>query len=54
MLVSDYPVIAHNSFDPLNGNLILTSDDVIEIECSVANGIDVTISLLEIANATAT
>lgn len=52
MLVNAYPVIANNSFDPLSGNLILTARDVLYVQSSVAGGIDVTIGLLEIANAT--
>ena len=50
-LVTDYPVIPNNAFDPLSGNLILGANDVLTIQSSVA-GVDVIVSLLEIANAT--
>ena len=53
-LVKDYPVLANNAFDPLNGNLVLTSKLGLYILCNVAGVVDVTVSLLEIANATAT
>lgn len=53
-LVKDYPVLANNAFDPLNGNLVLTSKLGLYIQCNVAGVVDVTLSLLEIANATAT
>lgn len=53
-LVTDYPVLANNAFDPLNGNLVLTSKLGLYIQCNVPNVVDVTVSLLEIANATAT
>jgi len=53
-LVKDYPVLANNAFDPLNGNLVLTAKLGLYILCNVPNVVDVTVSLLEIANATAT
>jgi hypothetical protein len=53
VLVNDYPLIPYNAFDPLSGNLVMTSGDQLMVECSVANGCDVVVSLLEIANATA-
>jgi hypothetical protein len=53
-LVSDYSVLPNNAFDPLNGNLVLTSKLALIIQADVPNAIDVTVSLLEIANATAT
>lgn len=53
-LVKDYPILANNAFDPLSGNLVLTSRLGLYVECNVAGVVDVTVSLLEIANATAT
>ena len=53
-LVTDYNVLPNNAFDPLNGNLVLTSKLGLFIQADVAGVIDVTVSLLEIANATAT
>lgn len=53
-LVSDYSVLPNNAFDPLNGNLVLTSKLALIIQADIANVVDVTVSLLEIANATAT
>ena len=53
-LVSNYPVIPNNAFDPLNGNLVMTAGDILYVKSSSATGdIDVVVSLLEIANATA-
>jgi hypothetical protein len=52
-LVEDYSVIASNAFDPLNGNLVLTSNLALVVETDTPNYVDVTVSLLEIANATA-
>lgn len=53
-LVQDYPVIPYNAFDPLSGNLVLTSGDQLQVQGNFANGIDVIVTLLEIANASAT
>lgn len=53
-LVENYNVIANNAFDPLNGNLVLTSNLGLYVKCSAKNAVDVVLSLLEIANATAT
>lgn len=52
-LVNDYEVLPNNAFDPLNGNLVLTSKLGLYIQADIANVVDVTVSLLEIANATA-
>lgn len=52
-LVQNYPVIAANAFDPLSGNLVLTDGDILQIKTDTANGVDVIVTLLEIANATA-
>lgn len=52
-LVYNYPLIANNAFDPLSGNLVLASNDQLWIQCPLAISCDVTLSLLEIANATA-
>lgn len=62
-LVNDYTIIPNNAFDPLNGNLIMTAGDTLRVQISnpaaetvntaTANCVDVTTSLLEIANATA-
>lgn len=56
-LVKAYPVVPANAFDPLSGNLSLGAYDQIWVRYSVAggasNGCDVVVSLLEIANATA-
>lgn len=52
-LVKDYSVIANNAFDPLNGNLVLTSKLALIVETDSPGFVDVTVSLLEIANATA-
>lgn len=52
-LVSNYPLIGNNAFDPLSGNLVLSDNDQLWLKTSVANTCDVTVSLLEIANATA-
>lgn len=53
-LVENYPLVAQNAFDPLSGNLALTSNDQLWIQTSSADSCDVIVSLLEIANATAT
>jgi hypothetical protein len=52
-LVNGYPLISNNAFDPLSGNLVLSENDQLWIETDTANTCDVTVSLLEIANATA-
>jgi hypothetical protein len=53
MLVYNYPVLGNNAFDPLSGNLILGANDVLQVQTDVAGSIDVVVSLLEVANATA-
>lgn len=53
-LVEDYPLVARNAFDPLSGNLVLSANDQLWVQTSVANSCDVIVSMLEIANATAT
>ena len=63
-LVNDYTIIPNNAFDPLNGNLIMSSGDSLVVQVSnppgettntgTDNCVDVVVSLLEIANATAT
>ena len=50
-LVQNYPVVSANAFDPLSGNLVLTAGDTIQVQSSIANGIDVIVTLMEIANA---
>lgn len=52
-LVEDYPLVAQNAFDPLSGNLVMGEGDQLWIQTSSANSCDVIVSLLEIANATA-
>ncbi len=53
-LVYNYPLIANNAFDPLSGNLVLASNDQLWVQCPIAGvTCDITVSLLEIANATA-
>ena len=52
-LVRDYPLLAKNAFDPLSGNLVLAEGDQLWIQAATANACDVVVSLLEIANATA-
>ena len=62
-LVNDYTIIPNNAFDPLNGNIIMSSGDSLRVQVSnpasettntaITNCVDVTVSLLEIANATA-
>jgi hypothetical protein len=52
-LVQNYPVIPANAFDPLSGNLVLTAGDQLQVQGNFANGIDVIVTLLEIANASA-
>lgn len=51
-LVKSYPLIPNNAFDPLSGNLILSTGDQLWVQADVANSCDVVVSLLEIANAT--
>jgi|NOAtaT_7_FD_contig_31_8807856_length_962_multi_3_in_0_out_0_2 hypothetical protein len=63
-LVNNYTLIPNNAFDPLNGNLIMSSGDSLVVQVSnppaettntsTDNCVDVIVSLLEIANATAT
>ncbi len=53
VLVFNYPLITNNAFDPLSGNLVLSANDQLWISTSLALSCDVTVSLLEIANATA-
>lgn len=63
-LVNNYTIIPNNAFDPLNGNLIMSSGDTLVVQVSnppaettntsTDNCVDVVVSLLEIANATAT
>jgi hypothetical protein len=53
-LVKDYPLIAKNAFDPLSGNLVMAAGDQLWITAGTANVCDVVVSILEIANATAT
>lgn len=52
-LVNSYPVPPNNAFDPLTGNLVLTSGAHLICVTDAPNGIDVNLSLLEIANASA-
>jgi hypothetical protein len=52
-LVQDYPLLAKNAFDPLSGNLVLSANDQLWLRADTANACDVVVSLLEIANATA-
>jgi hypothetical protein len=52
-LVEDYPLVGLNAFDPLSGNLVMAAGDQLWIQASSANSCDVIVSLLEIANATA-
>lgn len=53
-LVQDYPLIAKNAFDPLSGNLVMASGDQLWVTAGTASVCDVVVSILEIANATAT
>jgi hypothetical protein len=53
-LVEDYPLLAKNAFDPLSGNLVMADGDQLWITAGTANVCDVVVSILEIANATAT
>lgn len=53
VLVRNYPLIPSNAFDPLSGNLVLGQYDQLWVSSSIANGCDVIVSILEIANATA-
>jgi hypothetical protein len=52
-LVKAYPLVPANAFDPLSGNLSLGANDQIWVTSNTVNGCDVVVSLLEIANATA-
>lgn len=52
-LVQNYPLLAKNAFDPLSGNLVLADGDQLWLQAASANACDVVVSLLEIANATA-
>ena len=52
VLVNNYPLIGQNAFDPLSGNLVMAANDQLWVQTDVANSCDVTVSLLEIANAT--
>lgn len=52
-LVTQYPIPPNNAFDPLTGNLVLTSGSRLIVQAQASNSIDVHVSLLEIANATA-
>jgi hypothetical protein len=52
VLVNSYPLIGQNAFDPLSGNLVMAAHDQLWVQTDVANSCDVTVSLLEIANAT--
>jgi hypothetical protein len=54
MLVNGYPVPPNNAFDPLSGNLVLTDGLRIYAQAATANQIEIVMSLLEIANASAT
>jgi hypothetical protein len=53
-LVKEYPLVAKNAFDPLSGNLVMSEGDQVWMQASAANQCDVVVSILEIANATAT
>jgi hypothetical protein len=53
-LVEDYPLIAKNAFDPLSGNLVMSANDQLWVTAGTASVCDVVVSILEIANATAT
>jgi hypothetical protein len=53
-LVKDYPLLPKNAFDPLSGNLVMASGDQLWITAGIASVCDVVVSILEIANATAT
>ena len=53
LLVNAYPVIINNAFDPLSGNLVMSANDQLWLKANIANACDVTVSLLEIANSTA-
>lgn len=52
-LVKNYIVPAANAFDPLSGNLVLTAGDRLIVSAARGGAIQVTVSMLEIANATA-
>jgi hypothetical protein len=53
VLVNSYPIPPNNAFDPLSGNLVLTENLRIYAQTSIPNNVEITISLLEIANASA-
>lgn len=53
ILVKDYPLLPKNAFDPLSGNLVLSAGDQLWMQAGSAGACDVVVSLLEIANATA-
>lgn len=53
LLVNNYPIPANNAFDPLSGNLVLTAGHRLVVTAARADAIEVVVSLLEIANASA-
>lgn len=54
ILVKDYDIPPNNAFDPLNGNLVLSSKLALYVSANIPGYVEVVVSLLEIANATAT
>jgi hypothetical protein len=52
-MVNGYSVPANNAFDPLSGNLVLTNGLRIYAQAASGNHLEVVVSLLEIANASA-
>jgi len=54
ILVKDYEIPPNNAFDPLNGNLVLSSKLALYVSANIPGYVEVVVSLLEIANATAT
>lgn len=54
VLVKDYSVPPNNAFDPLNGNLALSAKLALYATANIPGCIEIIVSLLEIANATAT
>jgi hypothetical protein len=54
VLVKDYSIPPSNAFDPLNGNLVLSSKLALYVSANIPGYVEVVVSLLEIANATAT
>ena len=54
VLVKDYAIPPNNAFDPLSGNLALSSKLALYVSANIPGYVEVTVSLLEIANATAT